>query len=125
MFTRRRFFQAICAVALTLGLPHLGWSNQKRPPKPNILFIMSDDHTSQAISAYGGILARVCPTPNIDRIAREGTFFENCFVTNSICTPSRSAIMTGKYAHKNGVYKFTALDQRQPALRDILGQGYH
>lgn len=88
-------------------------NNQK---KPNILFLMSDDHTSQAVSAYGGMLADVCPTPNIDRIAKEGMLFRDCFVTNSICTPSRAAIFTGKYAHKNGVYKFTALDQSQPTL---------
>lgn len=88
-------------------------NNQKRP---NILFIMSDDHAYQAISAYGGRLADVCPTPNIDRIAKEGMLFKNCFVTNSICTPSRAAIFTGKYSHKNGVYKFTALDQSQPTL---------
>ena len=92
---------------------------------PNILFIMSDDHTSQAISAYGGMLGSVCPTPNIDRLAKEGMLFSNCFVTNSICSPSRAAIMTGKYAHKNGVYKFTALDHRQPTLPKIMqGAGY-
>jgi arylsulfatase A-like enzyme len=102
------------------------WSNRERVEMPNILFIMSDDHTSQAISAYGGRLARVCPTPNIDRIAKEGMLFRNCFVTNSICTPSRSAIMTGKYAHKNGVYKFTALDQSQPTLPKLMRKaGYH
>ncbi len=93
--------------------------------RPNIIFIMSDDHTSQAISAYGGRLAQVCPTPNIDRLAKEGMLFKNCFVTNAICTPSRAAILTGKYAHKNGVYKFTALDQRQPTLPKLLQQaGY-
>jgi arylsulfatase A-like enzyme len=87
---------------------------------------MSDDHTSQAISAYGGMLAGVCPTPNIDRLADEGIRFDNCFVTNSICTPSRAAIFTGKYAHQNGVYKFTALDQRQPTLPKLLQKaGYH
>ncbi len=99
---------------------------QKEPDpvqRPNILFIMSDDHTSQAISAYGGILSEVCPTPNIDRIANEGMLFENCFVTNSICTPSRAAIFTGQYAHKNGVYKFTALDQSQPTLPKSLQEG--
>ncbi len=94
--------------------------------RPNILFIMSDDHTSQAISAYGGMLANVCPTPNIDRLAKEGMLFTNCFVTNSICTPSRAAIFTGKYSHKNGVYRFTALDQTQPTLPKIMQQaGYH
>jgi arylsulfatase A-like enzyme len=81
---------------------------------------MSDDHTSQAISAYGGILDEVCPTTQIDRLANEGMLFTNCFVTNSICTPSRAAIWTGKYAHKNGVYKFTALDQRQTILPKLM-----
>jgi arylsulfatase A-like enzyme len=71
--------------------------------KPNIIFIMSDDHAASAISAYGGFLAEVAPTPNIDRLAKEGIRFDNCFCTNSICTPSRAAILTGKYSHKNGV----------------------
>lgn len=96
-----------------------------RSERPNIIFIMSDDHTSQAVSAYGGILAEVCPTPNIDRIANEGILFSNCFVTNSICTPSRAAIFTGRYAHQNGVYKFTALDQSQPTLPKAMQEkGY-
>jgi len=75
-----------------------------QPRRPNILFIMSDDHASQAVSCYNGFLAKVLPTPNIDRLAREGVRLDNCFVTNSICTPSRAAILTGKYSHKNGVY---------------------
>ncbi len=84
--------------------------------RPNILFIMSDDHAAHAISAYGGRLAKVAPTPNLDRIAHEGMRFANAFVTNSICTPSRAVIWTGKYSHINGVYKFTGLDQSQPTL---------
>jgi len=72
--------------------------------KPNILFIMSDDHTANAISAYGLRYAKTLPTPNIDRLAKEGARLTNCFVTNSICTPSRATILTGKYGHKNGVY---------------------
>jgi len=92
-------------------------SEQKRP---NIIFFMADDHASQAVSAYEGMLSNVCSTPNIDRLADEGMLFSNCFVTNSICSPSRAAIMTGKYAHKNGVYKFTALDQRQATLPKIM-----
>ena len=72
------------------------------PQKPNIVFIISDDHAYQAISAYGGRLAEIAPTPNIDRIAKEGMLFERCLVTNSICGPSRAAILTGKYSHKNG-----------------------
>ncbi|MDE0736652.1 MAG: sulfatase-like hydrolase/transferase, partial [Pirellulaceae bacterium] len=57
--------------------------------QPNILFIMSDDHTSQAIGAYGSRLAKLNPTPTIDRLAREGMLFENAFCSNAICAPSR------------------------------------
>ena len=70
---------------------------------PNIIFIMADDHTSQAFGVYGSRLAGLDPTPNIDRLAHEGILFENAFCTNSICTPSRAAIMTGQYAHVNGI----------------------
>ncbi|MCB0476242.1 MAG: sulfatase-like hydrolase/transferase, partial [Flavobacteriaceae bacterium] len=70
--------------------------------RPNIVFIMSDDHAYQAISAYGGPLATLAPTPNIDRIADEGMLFNKCMVTNSICGPSRATILTGKYSHLNG-----------------------
>lgn len=68
--------------------------------RPNILFIMSDDHAAHAIGAYG---SRINATPNIDRIAQEGLRFDNCFCTNSICTPSRATILTGLYNHENGV----------------------
>ena len=64
---------------------------------------MSDDHTSQAIGAYGKRFAKLNPTPTIDRLAKEGMLFENVFCTNSICTPSRASIMTGQYSHINGV----------------------
>ncbi len=74
----------------------------KTDQKPNILFIMSDDHAYQAISTYGGILSEFAPTPNIDRIANEGMRFDRCMVTNSICGPSRATILTGKYSHLNG-----------------------
>src|SRR5215212_11866780 len=69
--------------------------------RPNVLFIISDDHGYQAVSAYGSGLNR---TPNIDRIAREGARFDRCYVTNSLCGPSRACILTGKYSHKNGFY---------------------
>ena len=71
--------------------------------RPNILFIMSDDHAAHAIGAYGGRLAKLDPTPTLDRLAREGALLTNCFCTNSICTPSRATIMTGQYSHRNGV----------------------
>ena len=67
--------------------------------KPNILFIFTDDHASHAISAYG---SKINKTPNLDRIAKEGMLFKNCFCTNSICGPSRAVILTGKHSHKNG-----------------------
>ena len=69
---------------------------------PNIIFIMSDDHAWQAVSAYNERLQYVAPTPNIDRIAQEGMRFDRCLVTNSICGPSRATILTGKYSHLNG-----------------------
>lgn len=78
-------------------------ADESAPGQPNIIFIMADDHTSQAIGAYGSRLANLDPTPNIDRLAEEGILLENVFCTNSICTPSRAAIMTGQYAHVNGV----------------------
>lgn len=68
--------------------------------QPNIIFIMSDDHAEQAISAYGSNLIQ---TPNIDRIANEGILFRNSFVTNSICAPSRAVLLTGKYSNLNGL----------------------
>ena len=71
---------------------------------PNILFILADDHTTQAISCYGGILEDYAATENIDRIAERGMRFTNCFCTNSICSPSRASILTGKYSNQNGVY---------------------
>ena len=72
--------------------------------RPNILFIMSDDHTTQAIGAYATLLRDLDPTPTIDRLAREGICFDNAFCTNSICTPSRACIITGQYNHINGVF---------------------
>ncbi|WP_417732660.1 sulfatase [Rosistilla oblonga] len=72
--------------------------------RPNILYIMSDDHAAPAISAYASRLADVAPTPNIDRLAKEGALFTNAFCTNSICSPSRACVMTGQYNHTNGAF---------------------
>ena len=72
--------------------------------KPNILFIMSDDHTTQAFGCYGSRLASLNPTPTLDRMAAEGMRFDRVFCNNSICTPSRASIMTGQYPQKNGVH---------------------
>ncbi|MDF1811980.1 MAG: sulfatase [Verrucomicrobiales bacterium] len=75
--------------------------DQKRP---NIIFIMSDDHTAQAVGAYATLLKDLDPTPTIDTLAAEGITFDNAFCTNSICTPSRACIITGQYPHNNGVF---------------------
>jgi arylsulfatase A-like enzyme len=91
--------------------------------RPNIIFIMSDDHAAHAISAYG---SRVNKTPNIDRLAREGMLLRNVFVTNSICTPSRAAILTGQYSHLNGVPVFNRFDSSRVTVARLLQQGgYH
>ncbi len=84
---------------------------------PNIIYIMSDDHTTQGFGIYGSRLASLNPTPTLDKIAREGMIFENCFVNNSICTPSRAAIITGQRAQTNGVLD---LDGRIEAARQFL-----
>ncbi|MBI9018698.1 MAG: sulfatase [Phycisphaerae bacterium] len=92
----------VAASALAIGSCH-GFA--KTPEKkPNILFIMSDDHCSQAIGAYNSRLEKLNPTPTIDRLAKEGILFKNAFCTNAICTPSRACIITGQYDHINGVY---------------------
>ena len=91
--------------------------------QPNILFIMADDHASKAISAYGYGLNQ---TPNLDRLANEGMRLDHCYVTNSICTPSRASILTGTYNHVNGVTTLaTPIDNRLPNVAKHLKQaGY-
>lgn len=80
-------------------------ANEEDTVQPNIIYIMADDLTMQAISAYGGIYKDIAPTPNIDRLANEGMLFTDVSCTNAICGPSRACILTGKYAHENGFYK--------------------
>ena len=90
---------------LLLGVSALSMNAfSAKPKQPNIIFIMSDDHTSKAIGAYGSRLAGLNPTPTIDRIGNEGIIFNNAFCTNSISTPSRACIISGQYGHKTGVY---------------------
>ncbi|MBN2301753.1 MAG: sulfatase [Lentisphaerae bacterium] len=86
--------------------------------KPNIIFIMSDDHASHALSCYG---SRINKTPNLDRIATDGMRFDNCFCTNSICTPSRATILAGTYNHVNGVTTLsTLMDNRLQTFPKLL-----
>lgn len=99
----------------------LGGSASAAPP--NILFIMSDDHAAHAISAYG---SKINQTPNLDRIAQGGMRFDKCFCVNSICTPSRATILTGKYSHINGVPVFNRFDGSQPTVSKYLqAAGYY
>ena len=98
--TRRDFLKVIGVGASAINFPFSLSFCGKKSPRPNIIFIMSDDHAEQAISCYGSQLIQ---TPNIDRIASEGVRFQNSFVTNSICAPSRAVLLTGKYSHINGL----------------------
>jgi arylsulfatase A-like enzyme len=98
-----------------------------REEKPNILFIMTDDHAVQAISAYGHALSELAPTPNIDRIAKAGALFTANYCANSICGPSRASVLTGKHSHKNGFMQNTnkGFDGTQVTLPKILqANGY-
>ena len=91
--------------------------------RPNIVYIMSDDHAAHAISAYG---SRVNRTPNIDRLAKEGMLMTSVFATNSICTPSRAAILTGQYSHVNGVTVFNRFDSARLTVAKLLHDaGYY
>jgi len=86
-------------------------------PPPNIIFIFSDDHTSQAWGIYGGILQDYVKNQNIKRLATEGAVLDNAFCTNSICVPSRGSVMTGQYSHINGIY--TLADALEPDSNNI------
>jgi arylsulfatase A-like enzyme len=90
--------------------------------RPNVLFIFSDDHAAQALSCYGSNRNQ---TPHLDRIAKEGMLFENCFCTNGICGPSRAVIQTGKHSHLNGFLtngdKFDGSQQTFPKLLQKAG----
>ena len=109
--------------ALAALLPCISAASEARP---NIIFIYSDDHAFQSISAYGGRLKDVAPTPNIDRIARNGIRFDRATVTNSICAPARAVVLTGKYSHLNGVRdNATTFDGSQNTFPKMLREkGY-
>ena len=115
---RRRDFLKAAGLG-PMALPLAGRPFANRPARrPNILFVMADDHASQALGCYGSRLNR---TPGIDRIAREGVRFENCFCTNGICAPSRAVILTGKHSHLNGVRdNAVAFDGSQTTFPKLL-----
>ncbi len=108
---------------LLIGVCAGGIATSAHAQRPNIVFIMSDDHAAHAIGAYG---SRVNETPHLDRLAREGALLGKVFATNSICTPSRAVILTGQYSHVNGVTVFNRFDSSRPTVARMLQQGgYH
>ncbi len=127
MIKRRDFLKTTGAGLAVASLPNyflnevLAKSGKQRP---NIIFIMSDDHASAAVSAYSDKLIK---TPHIDRLAKEGMKFENCFCTNSLCSPSRASVLTGKYSHKNSVLSLAEpFDGSQKTFPKLLQEsGYY
>lgn len=102
---RRTFLKAMGLAAVSTVGRTVSAASSSDASRPNIVYIMTDDHASHAMSCYG---SRINTTPNLDRIAHGGMRFDNCFCTNSICAPCRAVVLTGKYSHVNGV-----LDNRQ------------
>ena len=108
----------IVIVGILFLLPRSTEAQRTKNKRPNIIFIMSDDHAYQAISAYDDKLLQ---TPNIDRLAKEGMLFTNASVTNSICAPSRATILTGKHTHINGkVDNYFPFDTTQVTFPQIF-----
>lgn len=100
MNANRKFFSLKVCAPLFILFSFAALTTKAQSKKPNVIVIVSDDHAYQAISAYGSKLIR---TPNIDRIAKEGMLMKEAAVTNSVCSPSRAVLLTGKYSHINGM----------------------
>ena len=117
---RREFLRScgygLAAAAAAAAVP--SWAAPAKGKRPNILFIMSDDHAAHAISAYG---SRINYTPHIDRLAHEGVLMRNVCVTNSICTPSRACILSGMYSAENGVWGFQVNYDQYPKIKTVAG----
>ena len=113
----------VAVVLIVAGCGSSGPESTEVSEKLNIVFIFSDDHAYQAISAYG---SKINKTPNIDRLASEGMRFDRAMVTNSICAPSRAVILTGKYSHLNGLRdNAVTFDGSQQTFPKLLKQaGY-
>ena len=128
---KMKIFWPIIRALLFLKALVFGFSSVQllgeNPDRPNILFLFSDDHAWQSIGAYEGRLKDVANTPNIDKLASEGMLFRKCYVANALCGPSRAAILTGKYGHRNGVTwnRSANFDGSQQTFPKILRQsGY-
>jgi arylsulfatase A-like enzyme len=126
----RRHHQRVPLIVLTLIVTAFVFAvtvpsqpSAQAPDRPNIIYVMSDDHAAHAIGAYG---SKVNKTPHLDRLAREGALLTNVFATNSICTPSRATILTGQYSHLNGVTVFNRFDSARMTVAKLLqAGGYH
>ncbi len=115
--------RSLFALPLLASRPLSPFANAADTKRPNILYIMTDDHAAQAISCYG---SKINQTPHLDRLASQGIRMNRVFATNSICTPSRATILTGKYSHLNGVPVFNRFDGSQPTVAKYLQQaGYY
>lgn len=113
-----RSLKSLGWLVLLLSVYYQTYGQKPAGRRPNIVFIMTDDHTTQAMSCYGSKLIK---TPNLDRIANEGIRFKNCFVTNAVCGPSRATILTGKYNHLNGLTDNTKIfDSTQVIYPQLL-----
>ncbi|MDJ0748400.1 MAG: sulfatase [Woeseiaceae bacterium] len=110
-------------IACPIVLLSLVACSEQESARSNVIFIMSDDHAYQAISAYGSTLIE---TPNIDRLAEEGLRFDRAFVGNSICSPSRATLLTGKFSHANGLRNnVNVFDGEQVTLQSLMREaGY-
>jgi len=120
--TRREFLKTLGVGAASSSLPFLMASCGESGARPNMIFIMSDDHAAHAIGCYG---SKINKTPNIDRLAGGGMRFERMMVTNSICAPSRATLLTGQFNHENGFlqngYSFDGGQQTFPKLLQRAG----
>lgn len=116
--------RSLMLTALTVLPSVASFAQQQRP---NILYIMSDDHAFQAISAYGSDISKLAPTPNIDRIAQQGLRFERAFVENSLSAPSRACTITGLYSHQNGQKQLQeGIDSTKTFVSELLQRaGYY
>ncbi len=119
-----RLLKAGASLGIATTIVSCGGASEKL--RPNILYIMSDDHTSQAIGAYESILTPLNPTPNIDKIASDGVVFDNCFCTNGISTPSRACIISGQYSQTNGALDLydTLRVEKQYLPMELKALGY-
>lgn len=116
----------IPAAALSCLAANAAAQHEQPGQRPNIVYIMCDDHAFQAISAYGSPISRLAPTPNIDRIAEQGMLFDRAFVENSLSTPSRACLITGLYSHQNGQRQLgEGIDTTKTFVSELMQQaGY-